>query len=85
MTTRVEEKERFTAMDDAGRRYTVVRYAHLTLAQSMGTPNEWIETIGEFRTDDGRHLNVVPGGTDEFEFLGDFFDGSVTRIRRVRS
>lgn len=84
MSGRVVEKERFAAVDDTGRRYTVVRYMHLTLVQSMGAEDQWIETIGEYRTDDGRHLNVVPGTTDQFEFLPDFFDNSVTRIRRVK-
>jgi hypothetical protein len=85
MSRRVVEKERFLAQDAKGKRYTVVRYAHMLLVETMGAPDEWVETIGEVRTADGQHLNPVEGSPDEFEFLEDFFDGTKLRIKRVRS
>jgi hypothetical protein len=57
------EKDRFAAVSDAGRRYTIVVHQHWRTWQPLDGPAQRVRGATELFTDDGQDVNQNSDGT----------------------
>jgi hypothetical protein len=59
----VREVERFEAVSDAGKRYTVVRYAEQVPFQPLSGPTEWHDGSPSYELLNGGDVNMKDAST----------------------